>query len=416
MVHKSNMKIVVIVLLLMNMILLPVTLEAFLSVSINTLLRPSFLHDLIPLHHLAYAQNSTLDERISGTGTGIDKGITNITTESDLPNAVSVPASLPKSQQIQMLKIEQQKKPVPLLWLGLHSQSYKKGSRIALIVPVFTGAAYNDAFYIFYRHYAGMRRGENITHNVSLLSSVVTKPKSPHSVDMEASAHAMRYLEKHLTLLMPKNNVSVLTDIDVDWGSIFMDNKNTTNRYDFLILGHQEYVTQQEYTNLKTFVANGGTMILLDGNVLYAQVGYDRITHTVTLIKGHGWTFNGKSAWKSVGERWANETSQWLGSNYLCSACKVTFANNPFGYHHREEQYVTNANDTILLNYNASLLSLNPKIVKNATSAHADTIAAYELNYKKGRVIGLGMYSDDIIDHRDFVVFFDHLLMARQFS
>ena len=64
-----------------------------------------------------------------------------------------------------------------------------------------------------------------------------------------------------------------------------MDNKNTTNKYDILILGHQEYVTQQEYTNLKTFVANGGTMILLDGNVFYAQVGYDRSTQTITLLK-----------------------------------------------------------------------------------------------------------------------------------
>ena len=109
-----------------------------------------------------------------------------------------------------------------------------------------------------------------------------------------------------------------------------MDNKNTTNRYDILILGHQEYVTQQEYTNLKTFVANGGTMILLDGNVFYAQVGYDRSTQTITLIKGHGWAFNGKSAWKSDGERWANETSQWVGSNYLCSSCKITFASQPF--------------------------------------------------------------------------------------
>jgi hypothetical protein len=410
------MKIVFIVLLLMSMILLPAILESFLSVSINTLLRHSIILNSIPLHHLAYAQNSTLDSGIRDTGTGIDKGITNTTTESDLPNAVSVPASLPKSQQIQMLKIEQHKKSVPLLWLGLHSQSYKKGSSIALVVPVFTGAAYNHAFYIFYKHYAGVRRGENITHNISLLSSLVTKPKPPHSAAVIlASVFAMSYLAKHLALLTPKNNVNVLTDIDVDGGSIFMDNKNTTNRYDILILGHQEYVTQQEYTNLKAFVANGGTMILLDGNVLYAQVGYDRITHTVTLIKGHGWTFNGKSAWKSVGERWANETSQWLGSNYLCNACKVTFANNPFGYNHREEQYVTNANDTILLNYNASLLNLNPKLVKNATSAHADMIATYELNYKKGRVIGLGMYSDDIIDHRNFLVFFDHLLRAGQF-
>src|SRR5712691_5922004 len=136
------MKIVVIVLLLVSMILLPVILESFLSVSINTLLRPSIMLNSIPLHHLAYAQNNTLDDGISDTGTGINKGIANITTESDLPNAVSVPASLPKSQQIQMLKIEQHKMAVPLLLLDLHSQSYKKGSRIALIVPVFTAAAY----------------------------------------------------------------------------------------------------------------------------------------------------------------------------------------------------------------------------------------------------------------------------------
>ena len=94
---------------------------------------------------------------------------------------------------------------------------------------------------------------------------MVTTSKPPRLAAVEASAHAMRYLDKHLALLTPKNNVSVLTDIDVDGGSIFKDSKNTTNKYDILILCHQEYVTQQKYTNLKTFVANGGTMILLGG-------------------------------------------------------------------------------------------------------------------------------------------------------
>jgi hypothetical protein len=170
----------------------------------------------------------------------------------------------------------------------LHSQTYKIGSRIALIVPVFTGAAYNYAFYIFYKHFASW---ENVTQHIFLLSSLVTKPKLskiPNYAAISASAYAMRYLDRHLSLLTPKNNVSVLTDIDVDSGSIFMNNKNTTNRYD----GHQEYVTQQEYSNAKKFVANGGTMILLDGNVFYAQVGYDRSTQTITLINGHGWAFN----------------------------------------------------------------------------------------------------------------------------
>jgi hypothetical protein len=64
----------------------------------------------------------------------------------------------------------------------------------------------------------------------------------------------------------------------------------------------------------------------------------------------------GKSAWKSVGERWRNETSQWIGSNSFCTA-----ANNPFNYYHREELYITNY--TKFLNYNASVLSPNPNIV-----------------------------------------------------
>jgi hypothetical protein len=392
---------------------LPVILQSFVPISTFTFFHRTIVNAM-PFQHLAYAQNSTSDKNSTNAGTGNSAGSTNVTTESDLP-VENVPASLPKSQQFPMLNIEH-RNPVPLVWLASHSNSYEKGARIALVVPIFTGAAYNDAFYIFYKHYAGVRAGGNVTHNLDLLSSKLTNPKSPHISIIAASTDTMRYLTKHLALLTPKNNVTVLTDIDVDGGAIFNDNKNATNRYDTLILGHQEYVTQQEYDNLKTFVANGGTLILLDGNLFNAQVGYDRATQTITLIKGHEWAFNGKSAWKSVAERWKNETAQWLGSNSICFSCVITFANNPFAYTHHEEQYITNPNDMILLNYNASLLSKNPKSVKNATSAHAYMIAAYELNYKKGRVIGLGMYSDDIIYHRNFVGFLDHLLMARQIS
>jgi hypothetical protein len=76
----------------------------------------------------------------------------------------------------------------------------------------------------------------------------------------------------------------------------------------------------------------------------------------VTLVKRHDWAFNGRSAWKSVAERWAKETSEWVGSNYLCYSCDITFANDPWEYQHHEEQYITNHNDKILMNYNASLL------------------------------------------------------------
>jgi hypothetical protein len=211
----------------------------------------------------------------------------------------------------------------------------------------------------------------------------------------------MVYLLNNLKWLTSESNITVLTDADVDSGSIFMRN-NGSNVYDVLILGHQEYVTQQEYDNLKRFVADGGTMILMDGNVFYAQVKYDRETDTITLIKGHNWAFNGKSAWKSVNERWANETSQWVGSNYISGLSG--FAHDPFGYRPHEEQYVTNPNDIILLNYNVSL----PKYLQPAAKY---VIATYELNYQRGKVIALGIYSDDIISNGKFDRYLDSLLL-----
>jgi hypothetical protein len=145
-------------------------------------------------------------------------------------------------------------------------------------------------------------------------------------------------------------------------------------------------------------------MILMDGNVFAAEVKYDRNTQNITLVKGHGWAYNGKSAWKSVRERWANETSQWVGSNYYCFSCNVTFAYNPFQYRHHEEQYMTNPNDLILLNYNAS-------VTKNQRTAVDPLIATYELNYQKGKVVSLSIYSDDIIANNKFNKFFNTLLL-----
>ena len=217
-----------------------------------------------------------------------------------------------------------------------------------------------------------------------------------------SSAFSIDYLTEHLRDV-PKSSISVLTDADADnVNSLFF--VNGTNKYDILILGHQEYVTQQEYDNLKHFVANGGTLVLMDGNVFYAEVKYDRNIHTITLVKGHGWAYNGKSAWRSVGERWANETSQWVGSNFFCLSCNITFANNPFQYKHHEEQHVTNPNDLILLNYHASTS------IKQSKTADP-VIATYELNYHKGKVIALGIYSDDIIANSKFNKFFDCLLV-----
>jgi hypothetical protein len=289
---------------------------------------------------------------------------------------------------------------------------------IAFIAPTFTTAAYNNKFYNFYRLEKNVAPSTNVTKNLNLLTSRV--------IDLPPK------LIKHAYLGLT-SNLQIITDQDVDDGSIFIQQDspvNSTNntaanmsvnrniqhqnsgyidKYDILILAHQEYVTQREYDNLRHFVENGGTIILLDGNVFYAQVSYDRHHHSITLVKGHGWAFNGITAWKSVSERWAKETSEWIGSNYLCYSCEVTFANDPWEYKHHEEQYITNHNDIILINYGAKLVTKYPVNYK-------PVIATYELHYKKGLVIGLGLYSDDIVGNMGFDKYFHRLLAKADVS
>ena len=290
---------------------------------------------------------------------------------------------------------------VVIAWSTLNNISRFNGDflrvlNIAIIKPTFTGAAYHKSFYKFYFIYSSLppHARKNITSDLNLLSSDVTNQTTGSS-----SAFSIDYLTQHLKT--SNSNIHVLTDADADnVDSLFVN--NGTNKYDIIILGHQEYVTQQEYDNLKHFVSNGGTLVLMDGNVFIAEVKYDSESHTITLVKGHGWAYNGKSAWRSVGERWKNETSQWIGSNSFCFSCYVTFTNNPFQYRHHEEQYLTNPNDKVLLNYHAYTS------IKQIVDP---LIATYELNYQNGKVVALGIYSDDIIANSKFNKYFDSLLL-----
>ena len=277
-----------------------------------------------------------------------------------------------------------------------HTGEFGKKVKIALVMPTFTAAAYDKSFYLFYNKYINVTTGVNVTTDLNLLSSKVTKEPSS-----SASGFAMLYLLGNLKWISPESHIGFLGDQDIDRGSIFRS--NGSNIYDVIILGHQEYVSQKEYENFKQFVSNGGTMIILDGNVFYAEVKYHSNKDTITLVKGHSWAFNGKSAWRSVNERWKNETAQWVGSNYISGIAKSS--NNPFDYLPHEEQYITNPKDIILLNYHATNTGLHSNKIGSAV------VATYELNYQKGRVIALGLYSDDIIINGTFDRYFDNLIL-----
>jgi hypothetical protein len=157
------------------------------------------------------------------------------------------------------------------------SSQFGKGVRMASVEPTFTAAAYNNSFYVFYQKYSHVPAKTNITNDLSLLSSKVINYPTITPTTKVHSAFAMLSLLKNFKLISPGSNITVLTDADVDNGSIFENRGDersvdtNINAYDVIILGHQEYVTQQEYNYLKKFVSNGGTMFLLDGNIFYAQ-------------------------------------------------------------------------------------------------------------------------------------------------
>ncbi|MGA8564092.1 MAG: hypothetical protein WB587_05010 [Nitrososphaeraceae archaeon] len=66
---------------------------------------------------------------------------------------------------------------------------------------------------------------------------------------------------------------------------------------------------------------------------------------------------------------------------------------------------MTNPKDVILLDYNATV----PAVISNRSGGVV--IATYELNYLKGKVIAIGLYSDDIITNGSFDRYFDSLVL-----
>ena len=272
---------------------------------------------------------------------------------------------------------------------------------IGIVQATFTDAAYDKSFYMFYEIYEDhFRKSDNSSFSkyTDLLSSRVSNPANWSGIDQIA---------KHLKWLNPESNIDVLGDQDIHNGTRLFD-PNGTNNYDILILEHQEYVSQEEYDNLKKYVSSGGLLVLLNGNVFFGEVKYDERTSILTFVKGHGFTFDGDTAWRSVKERWAKENTEFIGSNYKCCfGWDFTFHNDPFGITHVEEQYITNPKAEILLDYNATVDRPDEKF----------TIATYVLEYKKGKILTLGIWTvNKLFENERFLRFFDSLLFQYLFT
>ena len=268
-------------------------------------------------------------------------------------------------------------------------------SKIGFVLPTFTMAAYDNSFYTFYSQHPDIKFNEFITTDIDLLTANLPSAEEGFNSYKAIGSHQ---LKDFTSSLLPKADLTYLSDQDIHNGFIF--DQDGSNFYDILVLGHSEYVTHEEYYNLKKFVENGGTIILLDSNTFYAEVDYDPIANKIRLVKGHYWAFDGEKAWRDVKERWAAETTEWVGTNFGCgSSCEITFNNNPFSYVHHEENYVTNPNVKILIDYEAQ-------------STFNNLIVAHELKYGLGKVISLGIFGSDIVDNNNFLKFFEDIIFS----
>jgi hypothetical protein len=287
--------------------------------------------------------------------------------------------------------------------------------RIALVQPILTSTPYSQygrgSFYAFYAREHGVTT--NVTTDLDLLSTNVSSG-SGFNQGWGLSEGMYRFftfpMAKSCGLLLGKN-VQVLTDIDVSHGALFYT-QNHTSKFDVVVLPFSEYVMAEEYLAYEDFVAGGGTLVMMAHSLEY-PVTYNATTNMETLVYGHGWAFNGRYAYPIACSSdtyvsacpWARNNTDWIGSNSCMASCFHTYKYNgsvvnngsvigkalstEFGgtvfksYASHEEDSVTNMTGT-------SIVSV---FVNDSTNL----IAAYTHHFRKGLVVCMGVFGDDIM-------------------
>ncbi len=279
------------------------------------------------------------------------------------------------------------------------------GKKIAFVKPIFTQAAYNNAFYNFYHRYDRAPKRAHITTDLQMLTATI--PSEDNAVPNKTALDVgVPFFSHHTASTFPHATISTITDADVNSGAIFT--AEGANAYDVLVFFHEEYATQQEYDNLKTFTSQGGVVVFLDGNIFYAEVSYSATAQKVTLVKGHGWDHHiiGNYAVKSADERWPAENTQYFGALYY-DAYEHTYSNGTFIYQYQndpfnygpvrlEDSMVTNPDHYVIMDY---------KINQPGKS-----VETYWRPYGDGRVIVFGIYAERVRNNPMFLDFYDHVL------
>jgi hypothetical protein len=197
---RPNLKFVISILIILVSFSLLCTHPAWSKAQLGITAKASSNYSLpLPLHSMS--NNSILNTTsLAGSALSITKSMRNIN------ETVPEPGERPYIAENKNYVFSQNRMEISSPNNNSHTGEFRKGVKIAVVMPTFTAAAYNNAFYTFYKKYIHAPRGLNITTDLNLLSSKVTNEPSS-----SASGFAMLYLLGNLKWIRPFLLIKMLT-------------------------------------------------------------------------------------------------------------------------------------------------------------------------------------------------------------
>jgi len=298
-------------------------------------------------------------------------------------------------------------KPPTCLEGGTSDSSVPPRVSVAIVKPIFTSTPYSQymygSFYAFYKKYHAS--AGNITTdlnwlNTSVKSGMTFESGWGHSFPLYSFLASPA--ARNCGLVLGKN-LLVVTDINVTQGALF--NSDGSRRFDAIVIGHEEYVTQAEYDQFRLFVASGGGLIDMSANAFYARVSYNPTSMFETFVMGHGgYAFNGHTAWHTKAAPFTRNSSGWFGSFYCCflrfkfngavvngsnligGMLEKYFGSTVFPYYSsHEENAIGNFTQT--------------SIVATFVRQSGLVVASYIHRYGRGAVFCLCVFGEDIVNY-----------------
>lgn len=301
---------------------------------------------------------------------------------------------------------------------GVGPRLVNASEKVALLQPIFTATPYSQyvsgSFYRFYQTFRNVTG--NITSDLALLQTPISSGQG-YDGGWGLSYPLYEFMKSASARscgLDMGSNVSPVSDVDITQGALF--SANGTRRYDAVVVGFEEYATIQEYQQLREFVASGGRLVIMSGDALEVRVNYNSTTGVETYVIGHGFAFDGMTAWKTSDNPWHSSNDDWVGSNKCCFG-KYTYTGaslnltNPLGkelagvfgqvvfgeYSSHEEAGLTNLTQTSII---ATFVN------------RTDLVTAYAHRYVRGEVVCLCVFADDIISRSPSAQYFLVLAVA----